>query len=110
MSYWSRKDTKEWVMRLEGRIEDISHYIDKTLSWCEERYIDNDQIIFMCCFLTAIWVSQLRDEPITYVELMEMLGIKDVPEREEKFYELDDKYIDLTHIELLEAAVRHFEG
>jgi hypothetical protein len=110
MNYWSREDTKAWVAQLEDRIEDIAHYIDKTTVWCEEQYIDDDRVIFMCCFLTAIWVSQLRCEPITYIELMEMLGIKDIPNGEEKYYELDERYENLTHKELLTAAVQHFDN
>lgn len=109
MKYWSREDTKAWLAQLEDRIEDISHYIDQTLDWCEDYYIDDDKVIFMCCFLTAIWVSQLRGEPITYLELMEMLGIKDIPDSEDKFYELDSRFEDLTHRELLEEAVKHFD-
>jgi hypothetical protein len=109
MNYWSREDTKAWVAQLEDRIEDISHYIDLTLDWCEEQYIDDDKVIFMCCFLTAIWVSQLRGEPISYIELMEMLGIKDIPDSEDKIYELDSQFEDLTHKELLKMAVKHFE-
>ena len=109
MKYWSRQDTKAWVAQLEDRIEDISHYIDLTLDWCEEQYVDDDKVIFMCCFLTAIWVSQLRGEPISYIELMEMLGIKDIPDGEDKIYELDSQFEDLTHKELLKMAVKHFE-
>ena len=109
MKYWSREDTKAWVAQLEDRIEDISHYIDRTLEWCEEHYIDDDKVIFMCCFLTAIWVSQLRGEPISYIELMEMLGIKDIPDSDDKFYELDQRFEDLTHKELLATAVKHFD-
>jgi hypothetical protein len=109
MNYWSREDTRAYFAQLEDRIEDITHYVDKTSEWCEDNYIDNDRIIFMCMFLTAIWVSQLRCEPISYMELMEMLGVKDIPEDEEKFYELDDTYADLTHKELLIRAVRTFE-
>ena len=109
MNYWSREDTKAWVAQLEDRIEDISHYIDLTLDWCEEQYVDDDKVIFMCCFLTAIWVSQLRGEPISYIELMEMLGIKDIPDSEDKIYELDSQFEDLTHKELLKMAVKHFE-
>ena len=106
MNYWSREDTKAWVAQLEDRIEDIAHYVEKTMEWCEEYYIEDSKTIFMCCFLTAIWVSQLRDEPITYLELMEMLGIKDYSDTEEKYYELDNRYVGLTHRELLEEAVR----
>jgi hypothetical protein len=109
MSYWSRDDTKAYVAQLEDRIEDIAFYVDKTVEWCNENYIEDDRVVFMCMFLTAIWVSQLRCEPISYLELMEMLGIKDIPEDEEKFYELDDMYADLTHKELLIKAVQHFE-
>ena len=109
MKYWSREDAKAWVAQLEDRIEDISHYIDRTLEWCEEHYIDDDKVIFMCCFLTAIWVSQLRGEPITYLELMEMLGIKDIPDDDDKFYKLDERFEDLTHKELLRAAVKQFD-
>lgn len=110
MKYWSREDTKAWVAQLEDRIEDISHYIDLTLDWCEEQYIDDDKVIFMCCFLTAIWVSQLRGEPISYIELMEMLGIKDIPDGEDKIYELDSQFEDLTHKELLKIAVKQFDN
>jgi hypothetical protein len=109
MKYWSREDTKAYVAQLEDRIEDIAYYIEKTEQWCDENYIDDERVIFMCMFLTAIWVSQLRCEPISYVELMEMLGVEDIPEDEEKFYELNDTYADLTHKELLIRAVKTFD-
>jgi hypothetical protein len=40
---------------------------------------------------------------------MEMLGIKDIPDGEDKIYELDSQFEDLTHKELLKMAVKHFE-
>jgi hypothetical protein len=110
MKYWSRQDTKNWVEQLEDRIDDIAHYLDKTIEWCEENDIENEKTVFMCSFITCIWVSQLRDEPITFTELMEMMGIDMVEIEEEKFYELDAKYINLTHQELLEQAVITFEN
>jgi hypothetical protein len=108
MNYWSRQDTKAWIAQLEDRLEDISHYLDKTLEWCDAHYIEDEKLIFLCSFLTCIWVSQLRDEPISYTELMEMLGITEVETEEEKLYELDAEYIDLTHTELLHHAVTMF--
>lgn len=108
MNYWSRQDTKEWIAQLEDRLEDISHYLDKTLEWCDAHHIEDEKLIFLCSFLTCIWVSQLRDEPISYTELMEMLGISEVDTDEEKLYELDAEYIDLTHTELLHHAVTTF--
>jgi hypothetical protein len=109
MKYWSREDTKSWVAQLEDRIEDIAHYVDLTAEWCEENEVYSDRVVFICMFVTCIWVSQLRCEPITYVELMEMLGISDVEVDSEKFYELDDEYIDMTHTELLRKTVKTFE-
>lgn len=106
MKYWSRENTKEWIAELEDRIEDIEHYVDKTLLWCIHNDIYDQKIVFMCCFLTCIWVSQLRSEEITYIELMEILGVESMHQAEEKFYQLDIQYADLTHNELLSSAVR----
>jgi hypothetical protein len=36
---WSRDDTKEWVIQLEHRLEDIDYYLKKTVDWCEEWHI-----------------------------------------------------------------------
>jgi hypothetical protein len=108
MNYWSRENTKEWITQLEDRIEDIAHYLEKTTEWCDENGIDDDRIVFMCCFLTCIWVSQLRCEEITYIELMEILGMTPSDGGEEKLYELDERYADCTHKELLVKAVAHF--
>jgi hypothetical protein len=109
MKYWSRQDTKNWVAQLEDRIDDISHYLEKTMEWCDDLEIDNEKVVFMCNFLTCIWVSQLRGEQITFTELMEMMGIEVVELQEEKFYELDAEYVNLTHKELLERAVKTFD-
>lgn len=109
MRYWSRDDTKAWVEHLEQRIEDISYFLDKTVEWCEDNYVYEDHLVFVCSFLTCIWVSQCRGEPITYVELMELLGIENVEVEQEKFYELNDKFLDLTHEQLLTAAVKMFK-
>ena len=108
MNYWSRENTKAWIEQLETRLEDISEYLEKTEEWCNENGVDDDRVIFMCMFLTCIWVSQLRCEEITYLELMEMLGIDDIEVNEEKFYELDGQYAGLTHRELLFEAVSNF--
>jgi hypothetical protein len=109
MNYWSREQTKAWITQLEDRLEDIAEYLEKTEIWCDENGIDDDRVVFMCMFLTCIWVSQLRGEEITYVELMEMLGVDELEVGEEKFYELDDQYAGLTHKELLVEAVSNFD-
>jgi hypothetical protein len=108
MNYWSRKDTKAWVEQLENRIDDIDYYLKKTIDWCDSYGIDNDQLIFLCSFLTCIWVSELRGEPITYNELMELLGVEDREIEEDKIYELEEKFLELEHDELLEKVVEMF--
>ena len=107
MKPWTRDDTKHWIAALEGRLDDISFYLDRTTKWCDDNYIENERTIFMCCFLTCIWVSQMREEDITFVELMEILGVDHATDGdfEEKFYELDPEYLELDHEELLEKAV-----
>ncbi len=62
----------------------------------------------MCNFITCVWVSYMRNEPITFVELMEILGVKDWEADEEKIYELDDRWGELDHYELLEQVVDKF--
>jgi hypothetical protein len=63
----------------------------------------------MCCFLTCVWVSQLRGEDISYIELMELLGVASLASQEEKIFELDDEYLGLEHDQLLRAAVAKLE-
>ena len=109
MNYWSREHTKAWIAQLEDRIDDIAEYIERTAVWCEEHDIDNERVIFICMFITCIWVSQLRCEPITYTELMEMLGVTPASADDEKLYELNDGYADLTHRELLRQTVDTFK-
>ena len=105
MKYWSRNDTKEWIIQLEHRVEDIEYYLERTLEWCDEYGVDNGRVVFMCSFLTCIWVSAMRGEPITFTELMEILGVEDFETNEEKLYELDEKWIQLDHSDLLEHVV-----
>ena len=105
MKPWSREDTKDWIHQLENRISDIDYYLKKTLDWCENYGVDDDHTIFMCSFLTCIWVSTLRDEPITTVELKEILGVNDWNFAEDKVYELDDIWLELDHEELLKKII-----
>lgn len=105
MKYWSRENTKEWIAQLESRLQDIEFYLDRTWEWCEEQDIEDDRVIFMCAFLTCVWVSHLRGESISFIELMEMLDIAEWECDEDKFYELDDKWANLDHDDLLEQVV-----
>ena len=108
MTYWSRNDTKEWIIQLEHRVQDIDYYLNKTLEWCEDYGVDDNHVVFMCSFLTCVWVSNMRDEPITFTELMEMLGVREWDSNEEKIYELDDRWGNLDFHDFLEQVVEKF--
>ena len=109
MSYWSREDTKEWIIQLEHRIQDIDYYLNKAGEWCDEYGIDNNNLIFMCSFLTCVWVSNMRGEHITFNELMEILGVDEwTHDDEEKIYQLDDHWGSLDFHEFLEKVVETY--
>lgn len=110
MRPWTRDDTKEWITQLEHRLEDIDYYLKRTSDWCDEYGIDDDRLVFLCSFLTCVWVSAMREEPITYTELMEMLGVDEYEVEEDKIYELGEKFLELDHDELLEKAVEVFNS
>ena len=43
MKYWSRNDTKEWIVQLEHRIEDIDYYqrrrtVEREIKEATDRY------------------------------------------------------------------------
>lgn len=107
---WTRDNTKKWIAQLETRIQDINHYLNRTVEWCEDNYIYDNDRVFICSFITCIWVSHQRDEPITYCELLEMLGLENMMINEDKVYELGDQFKDLDHEEVLSIVARNFTG
>lgn len=110
MKPWTREDTKHWIAELEYLIEDIDYYLQQTLKWCEDHYIYDDRKVFMLSFLTVIWVSNMRDEPISYVELLEILGIPDMIVGEDKTYHIEPELLDISHEEFLELIVKGFDS
>jgi hypothetical protein len=52
----------------------------------------------------------MRGEPISFTELMELLGVEEWESDEEKIYELDEKYAELDHHELLEHVIENFRN
>jgi len=106
---WTREDTRYWIKQLEHRINDINYYLNQTVEWCENNYIYDHDRVFICSFITCIWVCHQRDELITYNELLEMLGLENMVIDEDKIYELDGQYIDFSHEEVLEAVIKKFK-
>ena len=107
---WTRNHTKNWIKQVESRVNDINYYLNKTVEWCENHYIfDNDQV-FMCSFITCVWVSQQRNETITYVELLEMLGLEHMSIKEDKVFKLDERFDRIDHIQVLNLVTKNFKG
>jgi hypothetical protein len=109
MKPWLREDTKEWIAQVEHRIEDIDYYLKRTLEWCEINDVYRDEQVFMCSFLTCIWVCRMRNEQVSYNELLEILGLEShtVPDTD-KLYDLGPMLENLDHEEILNLAVKHF--
>lgn len=106
MRPWTRDDTRFWISQLEHRIEDIDYYLKETLEWCEKNYVYDDRQVFMLSFLTVIWVSNMREEPISYIELLEILGVPEMIVGDDKIYDLGPELLNITHEELLEIVYR----
>ena len=105
MKPWTREDTKDWISQLEHRIEDIDYYLKVTLDWCEDRGVWDDKKIFILSLLTIIWVSWMREETVSYMEILEILGIEQIQLEEDKIYSLGDKFYNLNHEEMLEMIL-----
>jgi len=58
--------------------------------------------------MTAVWVSHMRNEPISKHELFEILGVKDWDKVEDAVYEFNSEFEALEHEELLEMVVKTF--
>lgn len=110
MRPWSRSDTQDWISQVECRLDDITYYIKQTLAWCEDNNVDEQRDIFTCCFITVIWVSNMREEPITYKELLEILGFPDQGFSHDKLYDLGPQFRNLDHEEILRLIAGRFDN
>ena len=102
--YWSREDTQHWISQLENRLEDIDYYLHQTVDWCEERGVHNDQAVFACSVMTVIWVSHMRNEPLSKREVLEIIGVTDYYNAEDTEYELSERFHGMELEELLELV------
>lgn len=106
---WSREHTQHWITQLEHRIEDIDYYLKQTVSWCEDREIYNDQAVFSCAVMTVVWVSHMRNEPLSKREVFEIIGIADYHTAEDAEYGLNERFHGMELEELLEMVVMHWD-
>jgi hypothetical protein len=107
--YWSREDTQHWISQLENRVEDIDYYLKQTVEWCELYGIYEDKKVFICAMMTVVWVSHMRNEPISKREAFELLGINDWETAPDVEFELGEKYKYYDLEELLYSVSKSFK-
>lgn len=105
---WTREQTREWIAHLENRLEDIDYYLHRTVDWCEDHGVYNDQAVFACAVMTVIWVSHMRQEPLSKREVLEMVGVIDFYNAEDQEYNLSPQYQNYELEELLEVVAEHW--
>lgn len=108
MKPWTRDDTRFWIAQLENRIEDMHFYLSRTVEWCKANEIYSDRITFICSVMAVVWVSHLRNEPISKLEVFEILGLKECDEVEDGIFEFNPVYESLEFEELLDYVVSSF--
>ena len=108
MGYWSRSDTKQWILQLENRIEDIEYYLKRTAEWCDQNEVYDERLIFACLVMTASWVSYMRQEPLSKKEIFEILGVKGWDSIEDAIFEFNGDYENFEHEDLLQMIVDSF--
>lgn len=110
MKPWMRDNTKDWIHQIESRIEDIDYYLKRTIHWCESNEVYSDKHILIYSMMTCIWVSSMRQEHISFNELLEILGIpEDERLTEDQIYNLGPLISHMDHEEMLTFLQGHFE-
>jgi len=102
--HWSMFDTKIWLAHVENRIEDMDYYLNQTINYCEANNIINNETVFTLSFLTILWVSYMREEPISRREIFEILCIKDWEDLPDSEVELGSKLEKFDLKDLLDAV------
>ena len=77
MKPWERDDTKEWIALVEHRIDDMNYYMQLALDWCSEHEVYDQSLITKCMMTACIWVSHMRQEPISFGEIYDLMGAKE---------------------------------
>lgn len=106
---WTREDTKLWIHEQYLKMEDVQYYLNATVQWLEHHNIASKKIVFVCSFMTIIWVNHLRGSVSSKREIFELLEVPDWEEIQDKLYVLPSAYVEmnLEHEELLELVVRN---
>ena len=79
---WTRNDTRDYIHRIESRLEDIDYYLKRTVEWCEHNGVWENKKVLICSLVTCIWVCSMRNECISFKEIVEIMGLKDFEDLE----------------------------
>jgi len=71
---WIREDTKEWITQMENRVQDMQYYLEEAILWLSVHGYHHPDMTIACLTMTCVWVANMRNEPITAHEIMEMIG------------------------------------
>lgn len=105
-SPWTRNDTKDFIHRVESRIEDLDYYLKRTVEWCENNGVFENKRILMCCLISCIWVSSMREEVISFKEIVEIVGLEEFEDSNlDKVYNICQEFRNLEHEEILEMLI-----
>jgi hypothetical protein len=106
---WTLEDTRLWVHDQYLKLEDMNYYLKSTVEWLEGKGIDNKKLVFLCSFMTIIWVNHLRGSISSKREIFEILEIPNWEDVVDRAYVLPPAYIEmnLEHEELLELVLRN---
>jgi hypothetical protein len=106
--YWARENTKYWITQLEHRLQDIDYYLTRTVEWCENNGIWDQEKVFALTFVTVLWVCNMRNENVSRQEVYELLGIEDYYNCEDHVMELGNKLSVLDWEEMLNLVAETF--
>jgi hypothetical protein len=106
---WTLEDTQLWIHDQYLKLEDVNYYLKATVEWLENKGIDDKKIVFVCSFMTIIWVNQMRGSLTSKREIFELLEVPHWDEVGDQLYILPNAYVamNLEHEELLELIVRN---
>jgi len=106
---WTPEDTRLWIHEQYLKLEEIQYYLNATVQWLEERDITSKRIVFVCSFMTIIWVNHTRGNISTRREIFEILEVPHWEEAQDQLYVLPPAYIEmnLEHEELLQLVLKN---
>lgn len=105
-SPWTRNDTKDFIHQIESRIEDIDYYLKRTVEWCEQNGVWENKRVLMCCLISCIWVSSMRQEEISFREIVEYVGLTEFEDTTlDKIYGICEEFRCLEHEEILQMLI-----